>query len=88
MVVSTHSQWVLDISMARGGTKSGGSSTMGSIAAHEGEEEGKMKRSTGGGTVERKVPREKMDKAHCSSPLGLEMIILIGVVSFNKLTNC
>jgi len=32
VVASTHSQWVLDISMARGGTKSGGSSTMGSIA--------------------------------------------------------
>ena len=36
------------VGMARGGPKSGGSSTMGSIAAHEGEEEGKMKRSTGG----------------------------------------
>jgi hypothetical protein len=75
--------------MARAGPKSGGSSTMDSIAAHEGEEVGKMKRSTGEGfwRLYRKVPRGKMDKGHRSS-LRLEMIILIGMVSFAKLTNC
>lgn len=52
------------VNMARGGPKSGGSSTMDSIAAHEGEEVGKMKRSTGEGfwSLYRKVPRGKMDK--------------------------